>query len=66
MKLFLYTLNMRGRIPLKTPLELYQTSRSHAPHDSRFKQKFFEMQLNTKKCHMYCQSRAAKVIPKNV
>jgi hypothetical protein len=66
MKLLSSTLNMRERIPLKTPVELYQTTRRHIPHDSSFKQKCFELQLNTKKCHIYCQSRAAKVIPEYV
>jgi len=47
-KLFSSTMNMRERIPLKTPVELYQTTRRHIPHDSRFKQKCFELQLNTK------------------
>ena len=57
---------MRERIPLKTPVELYQNTRRHIPRDSHFKQKRFELQLNTKKCYIYCQSRAAKVIPEYV
>jgi len=63
MKLFSSILNMRECIPLKTPVELYQTTRRHIPRDSPFKQKCFELQLNTKKYQVYCQSRATKVIP---
>jgi hypothetical protein len=66
MKLFSSILKMRERIPLKTPIKFYKTTRRHIPHASRFRQKCFELKLNTKKCHIYCQSRAVKVIPEYV
>lgn len=66
MKLFSFILNMWECIPLKTSVELYQTTRRHIPRDSPFKQKYFELQLNIQKYHIYCQSRVAKVIPEYV
>jgi hypothetical protein len=66
MKLFLSLLKMRERILLKTPIKFYKTTRRHVPHAKHFRKRCFELKLNTKKCHIYCQSRAARIIPEYV